>query len=204
MKTVVTASEFVNIIRRTIKGATILTVDLDSPMDEKGKAPKFNLTGNPFTGQGVFKRETLNGTAGYIYINAVNRIAAKEGKDERQAKPHPWGDMDEKHLFRIHRETGRPYLSMMFRPNNTVTVHGYFRPDGTQISLEAIKPFLKAHKKSSTQSDLEGEAVVRDLDMKNIRAVRWNGGDYEIIPDAPAIESETVNAETVPAETVNA
>src|ERR1035437_6078804 len=107
MKVIVTRTDAIKLIRDTVKGTTIISVDLDSDMDGKGK---MRLTGNPFAGKGIVKRETLTGIIGYDYGAAVNRIAAKEGAEDRQAKQHPWGDMDDQRLFRIHRGTGKAYL----------------------------------------------------------------------------------------------
>lgn len=173
MKTV-TVSEMIKIIREKTVGTSSITVDLDSPMDGKGK---MRTTGNPFAGKGIVKRESLNGMIGYIYTNAVNRIAGKEGKEEREAKPHPWGDMDEKHLFRIHRGNGKHYLSMMVK---NVNVKGFFAPDSTMINEDEIRRFIPEKKKSSTQDDLNGEVIARDYGMENIRAIRAFGEEYLI------------------------
>jgi hypothetical protein len=162
-------------LTQNVKGAEMVTVELDSDMDGKGKMRK---TGNPFWGLGIVKRETLNGVIGYIYANSVNRLASKEGKDEREAKRHPWGDMDDKHLFRVHRKTDKPYLSMKVE---NVTVHGFFAPDGTQIDESAIRSFIPKKSKSSTQSDLEGEVIPRDYNMDNVRAIRMRGIEIETV-----------------------
>jgi hypothetical protein len=165
----VTTEEAMQILKEKVKGTSAITVELDSPMDGKGKMLK---TDNPFIGKGIVKRETLNGIIGYIYANSVNRVAAKEGKEERDAKPHPWGDMDDKHLFRIHRKTQKPYLSMKVE---NVHVFGFFTPDEIQIPDEEIRPFIPEKSKSSTQKDLEGEVVARDYDMSNIKVIRAFG-----------------------------
>jgi hypothetical protein len=165
----------VKLLQSNVKGAEMVTVDLDSDMDGKGKMRK---TGNPFHGLGIVKRETLNGVIGYIYANSVNRIANKEGKDEREAKQHPWGDMDEKHLFRIHRTTGKHYLSMKVE---NVTVHGFFDPNGNEIPSDEIRKFIPVKKKSSTQVDLDGEVIARDYSMANVKAIRMRGIEIEII-----------------------
>jgi hypothetical protein len=170
-----TIEQATDLLTQNVKGAEMVTVDLDSDMDGKGKMRK---TGNPFVGMGIVKRETLNGVIGYIYSNSVNRVAAKEGKDEREAKPHPWGDMDEKHLFRRHRATGKPYLSMKVE---NVTVHGFFAPNGDEIPSDEIRKFIPEKKKSSTQSDLDGEVIPRDYSMKNIRAIRMRKIEIEIV-----------------------
>ena len=193
MKVMVGRNEFVNIVRRTVKGTTAATVDLDAPQDKV-----MRKTGNPFVGLGIVKRETLNGIIGYIYANSVNRIADKEGKEERQAKPHPWGDMDEKHLFRINRKSGKPYLSMKVQ---AVTVHGFFMPDGTEVNADEIRSFIPEKVKSSTQSDLDGEVIARDYDLENIKEVRFAGGEYMLTADEVKPVTVPVEAE---ADTVTA
>jgi hypothetical protein len=171
---VVTKAEMIETVRANVKGTSMVTVDLDSPMDGKGK---MRTTGNPFAGMGIVKRETLNGTIGYIYANAVNRIADKEGKEDREAKQHPWGDMDEKHLFRIHRKTGAHYLSMQVKG---VKVHGFFAPDGSEVPADQIRPFIPEKVKSSTQADLDGEVIARDYGMDNVTVIRAFGEEYAI------------------------
>ena len=188
----VSVTQMVAEVRNNVKGTSHITVNLDSPQDKV-----MRKTGNPFIGMGIVKRETLNGTIGYIYENAVNNIALKEDKEIRQAKPHPWGDMDEKHLFRINRKTGKPYLSMLVK---NVTVHGYFDGNGNQIDKNLLAPFMPEKHKSSTQADLDGEAVVRDYDMQNITSIRAFSEDYIITTTltapqtAPQTETVTENA----------
>lgn len=186
--TMLTISEFIAMLRRNVNGTEIVTVDLDSDMDGTGKMRK---TGNPFAGKGIVHRMSLNGVVGYIYARSVNRLADKEGKDEREVKQHPWGDMDEKHLFRINRKTGQPYLSMQIK--NT-TDHGFFDPMGKAIPEDEIRPFIPTKAKSSTQADLEGEVVVRDYNMLNVRAIRMRGTEYAIIPDPISVPQETTTA----------
>lgn len=189
MKKYVSVAEVVNLIKENVKGTEAITVDLDSPMDGKGK---MRTTGNPYAGLGIVKRETLNGMIGYIYANAINRIAAKEDKEHREAKQHPWGDMDEKHLFRLHRKTGKPYLSMMVR---SVTVHGFFAPDGTQISEDQIRQFIPEKVKSSTQADLDGEVIARDYGMDNITCIRAFKDEYQITEHLTEQEKSRVEQE---------
>lgn len=189
MKVAVTKQEFVNIVRRSVKGTTIVSVDLDSPMDAKGKMGK---TGNPFFGKGMVKRETLTGMIGYDYGAAVNRLADKEGKEEREAKRHPWGDMDEHRFFRINRKTGKPYLTMKVQ---SAVVHGFFLPDGEQLNAEDVYAFIPEKNKSSTQADLTAEVIARDYDLSNIKCVRMAGGEYEIVADA-VIEQEQEKEKT--------
>lgn len=186
----VTKDEMIATARSRVVGTSMVTVELDSPMDGK-----MNKGGNPFYGQGIVKRETLNGTIGYIYANAVNRIAAKEGKEERQAKRHPWGDMDKKHLFRVHRKNGNCYLSMQVK---NITVHGFFAPDGTEIDSDSIQAFVPVKAKSSTQQDLDGEVIAKDYSMDNIKVIRAFGDTFYIIENLT--EQERIDAETTAAQ----
>lgn len=184
----VTTSEAVNFIRENVKGTSAVTVELDSDMDGKSK---MRTTGNPFAGMGIVKRETLNGMIGYIYANSINRIAEKEGSYERDAKRHPWGDMDEKHLFRIHRDTGKHYLSMKVE---NVTVHGFFAPDGTQIPNDEIRPFIPEKTKSSSQADLEQEVVASDFNLDNIKVIRAFGEVLCLTENLSEQEKKTLEA----------
>lgn len=166
--------DFVPHLRETVNGTTAVTVLLETNLDAKGK---MRTTNNPFAGMGITKRETLNGIIGYSYANSVNRLASKEGKEEREVKPHPWGDMDAQRLFRIHRKTGEPYLSMKVQKQ---TVIGYFAPDGTEFPANVIEPFIPVPNKSSTQEDLDGEVIAKDFSLHNIREIKAFGTVYKL------------------------
>lgn len=186
----------ISLFRENIKGTSIVSVDLDSDMDGKGKMRK---TGNPYVGKGVVNRMTLTGVVGYIYANSVNRIAAREGKEYREAKPHTWGDMDENHLFRIHRKTGEAYLSMKVE---TTTVHGYFLPDGTKVENSLIEPFVPQDTpKSSTQADLTGEVIARDFALRNIQAIRGLGMNIKVVHSLPT-PTQSIPAPVLPSITI--
>jgi len=197
MKVQISRANAVAILSDNVKGAEMVTVDLDSDMDGKGKMRK---TGNPFWGLGIVKRETLNGVIAYDYGKSVNRLAAKEDKDEREAKRHPWGDMDAKQLFRVHRTTDKAYLSMKVE---NVTVHGFFRPDGTEVPADEIRPFIPQKQRSSTQSDLEGEVIPRDYNLDNITAIRMRKAEFVISEHSDTVESVKTPVE-VEAEPVTA
>jgi len=197
MKVQISRANAVAILSDNVHGAEMVTVDLDSDMDGKGKMRK---TGNPFVNQGIVKRETLNGVIAYDYGKSVNRLAAKEDKDEREAKRHPWGDMDAKQLFRVHRTTGKAYLSMKVE---NVTVHGFFRPDGTEVPADEIRPFIPQKQRSSTQSDLEGEVIPRDYNLDNITAIRMRKAEFVISEHSDTVESVKTPVE-VEAEPVTA
>lgn len=168
--TVITTAEAKNIIDRNVKGTTIITIDVDSPMDGKGKMLK---TGNPFCGLGIIKKVTLNGMIGFDYENSVNRQAAREEKESREAKSRAWGTLTANRLFVEHK--GAYYLQMKVENASTPV---YMYPDGTVIDTNMIKPFLPVKKASSTQADLDKEVIVRDIKMENIAAMRFHSGNY--------------------------
>lgn len=178
-------NQIVKKFRNETKGTTAVTIHLDSPQDKT-----MRKTGNPYHGKGIVKRTIMNGIVGYIYENAINRIAVKEGKEEREAKPHPWGDMDSQHLFRINRKTGEHHLSMMVR---SASVVGFFFPDGKKLTEEQeaeLKTFLPEKKESSTQEDLDQKVTARDSKMENITMITYRGQDIYVTL-GPDIEPET-------------
>jgi hypothetical protein len=179
--------QMVDLIRNNVKGTSAVTVDLDSSMDKKGAMRK---GGNQFYGEGIVKRVKLNGMIGYNYGNAINKVANNEGKDEREAKRHPWGDMDDKRLFRVHRNNGNKYLSMKVQ---NAQVIGFFRPDGTPLTdaeVEQIKTFIPVKKKSSSQADLEGEVIARDFSIDNMTGILFKGTYLTLIDGNIAQEKD--------------
>lgn len=160
-------SEFVKFVTESVSGVTFVTAEMEIPMDKT-----MRKTDNPYVGKGLVKKEKMNGAIGFDYTHSVNLLAEKEGKEVRDAKRHPWGDMDEHNLFRVHRGNGKHYLTVKVQ---SVNVEGYFLPDGTEISKEEIVEFLPEKKKSSTQEDLDGEVIVRDISLDNIKSVKMKG-----------------------------
>lgn len=187
--TVITKSEAVNIISRNVKGTTTITIDMDSPMDGKGKMRK---TGNPFVGKGIIKRVTMNGMIGFDYENSVNRQATREDKEHRGAKPRTWGTLTPDRLFVEHK--GQYYLQMKVQKASTPV---YMYPDGTILETSEIKPFIPIKKKSSTQSDIDKEVIVRDVKMENITGMRFNNGKYILDNEStPLIEQVKTSGTT--------
>jgi hypothetical protein len=186
----ITRQQMISIISNNVKGTSAVTVDLDSPLDAKGKMRK---GGNDFYGEGIVKRIKLNGMIGYNYGNAVNRLASKEDKDEREAKRHPWGDMDDKRLFRTHRNNGNKYLSMKVQTAKTI---GFFRPDGSELTeaeVEQIKTFIPTKRKSSTQADLDGEVIARDFAVTNMTGILFKGTYLSLVEGQ--VEQETTETD---------
>lgn len=172
-----THSELIAKFTAEIHGTTALTVFMDSPQTPLKSCP---LTVN----RTVVKRLSLNGIVGYIYANAVNRLASKEGKEERETKAHPWGDLDAKRIFRTSRSKGEKYLSIKVTSND---VEGYFFADGEREKLnddqlEMLLAYLpKKSSKSSTQADLDGEVIARDMKLDNIEKIHYRGEVLELI-----------------------
>ena len=170
------------LITQNVNSAEMATVDLvcdlDKKMNKGGRA-----CSNTCFGKGMTYRTTINGVAKYDYTRAVNRVAAKEGKAEREAKAHPWGDRDDKGIFRVHRATGMPYLILKVENQR---FDGYFNADGSPATAEQLAVIEQYKKpssgKSSTQSDLEGEVIEKCFAMSSIKAIRMRGIEIEVVP----------------------
>ena len=183
----ITSAEAINIINRNVKGTSTISIDLDSPMDGKGKMHK---TGNPFFGLGVIKRVTLSGMIGFDYENSINRQAGREGKEEREAKSRAWGTLTENRLFVEHK--GAYYLQMKVQSSSSPV---FLMPDGTEVESSAIRPFIPEKSKSSSQADLDKEIIVRDVKMENITGMRFKYGDFTIVSETnPIIEQRKEEA----------
>ena len=176
----ITAKQFVAMIQEQVKGTSMVTVDQIT-------VPDMRKTGNPYLT--VKKHATVNGVIGFDYDKGINRLADKEGKEDREAKPRRWGQLTPDRLFVTNK--GNFYLQMKCESAKNVR---YVMPNGTEIPVEQIKPFLTEKSKSSSQADLEGEVVVRDVNVNNIVAIRFKGNEYRLI-HTPIIEAETTDAE---------
>ena len=171
-KTIVNVSEAVNIISRTVKGTMAVSIDAAT-------APKMNKTGNPYFGR-ITKFCRMDGLIGFDYENSVNNQAAREGKEERDAKGRAWGTLTADRLFVTHK--GEYYLQMKVQSTDTPV---YKDETGAIVDKATLAPFMPERgEKSSTQSDLEKEIIIRDVKMSNVKGMRFNGGEYEIIPVA--------------------
>jgi len=192
MKTVVTVSEVVNIISRTVKGTMAVSVDAVT-------VPDMRKTGNPYYGN-IEKLCTMNGLIGFDYENSVNNQAAREGLEAREAKPRKWGILTADRLFVLHK--GKTYLQMKVQ---SASVPIYRDNNGTIVGKDTLRPWLQEKSSvSSTQADLEKEVVVRDVTMQNLIGLRFNHAEYEIIPDGAEVAQETTATATAQAATVNA
>jgi hypothetical protein len=154
-----------NTIREAItnKGATFFSATTVTDA-------RLKKTGNPF-GK-VLKHSRVNGIIGFDYEAGVNRLAAKEGKEAREAKPRAWGEISEDKIFVEHK--GATYLRT--RIERTLEEPRYFREDnGEELTKEQVAPFLPAKRKSSTQADLEGEIVECDYKLESLTQLKLGG-----------------------------
>ena len=190
MSKIITQNQAVAMIRDNVKGTTFVSIDTSTDPD----MPKTN---NPFWDKAnktwnIRKLNTVTGAIGADYERAVNRIANKENKDDREAKPRAWGTLTADRLFVEHK--GGFYLQVKVENGGKPT---YVHADtGEAIDKETIKPFLKEKVKSSTQADLDGEVIIRDFKMASIKSMRFMGESYTIVGVGAPIEYE-VKSETL-------
>ena len=178
--TTISRSQAVQLIGENVKGATFITIDAETD-------PRMTKTGNPYKDAGIIKACTMNGSIGFDYPKSVNRLADKEGKDARQSKPRKWGVLTPDRLFVTHK--GEFYLQMKVEHASTPV---YRDKLGNVVEKAELEAFLPKRKKSSTQADLDGEVVVRDVKMSNIRRMRFMGNEYEVVAHEVLEASEIV------------
>jgi len=150
-------------IQELVKGTTIVSAQIETE-------PKMNKRGNPFHGY-VLKSQKLNGVVGYDYESSVNRLASKEGKEERKAKSRTWGVLSKDRVFVHHK--GEDYLRMKVEKSSGVVYLD--KRNGEEIDVEVLRPYFPSRKKSSTQSDLVGEVIERDVKMTNVKSLKIRG-----------------------------
>jgi hypothetical protein len=149
-------------VRATVKGTTPVSI-------ESVTVPKMRKTGNPFNGKEVLKHATMFGLMGFDYENSVNSLARKEGKEEREAKPRAWGKLTSDRLFVEHK--GQHYLRMKVQGTKNIR----YTVDGVETPKSELEAWLPKPRKSSTQADLVGEVVERDIKLENVKAMRFKG-----------------------------
>jgi len=161
--------ELVNLLRG-IKGTTFVTASVVTDVATIG-------------GVEIKCEQSLNSTIGFSYANSVERMTQKEGKDVSvDVKPRAWGVLSENKVLVEHKGNYYLQLKVERRLNNKDTSSKYFTPDGKELDYETeVKPFKKESKKSSTQSHLDGEVVVRTVKMENIKKIKMLGTEYEVI-----------------------
>jgi hypothetical protein len=190
-----TIAEMVGMIRSTVKGNAMLSIECETE-------PNMRKTDNPFHGN-VVKRQKLNGMIGFDYEGGVNRLAAKEGKEAREAQPRKWGFLTADRLFVCKFNDGNP-THIRMRVMQSIDPRYFSTVDGTEVAKVDLLPFMPVKKKSSTQADLEGEVIERDITLENVKVLHFNGETYRITPEtmptiAPESETPAMPAPAVPA-----
>ena len=161
-----TMPELVNYLVENVKGNMACTFTAET-------TPAMNKTGNPYFGK-IRKQSRVNAMIGFDYEKAVNRLAAKEGQESRQAKPRQWGRLILNRLFVEHK--GQLYLRARVLSTATPT----YLLEGKAIPSDQIKPFLSKPSKSSTQADLQGEVIERDYKIHEITSFTFAGTTYAV------------------------
>lgn len=182
------------LVSELAKGATFISIKTVT-------VPDMRKTGNPFVGN-VKKHSVVNGILGFDYEDGVNRIAAKEGKEQRESKPRAWGVISPCKRFVFHK--GKVYLRL--RCQAVMETPLYFDNDGLIVGerLDQLKSFFPVKVKSSTQADLQGEVIERDYGMETIIAFTFNKANYIVDHSTPATAPEMiVPVETTPAKVFN-
>jgi hypothetical protein len=137
--------------------------------------PTMRKTNNPFVGK-VVKVQTLNGVIGYDYQNSINNLAKKEGVEANQAQPRKWGTLSKDRIFVHHTNKQgeeKTYLRMKVEKSNNIK---YINIEtNEEVDVEELRPFFPTKKKSSTQSNLQGEVIERDVDLANVKELKIKG-----------------------------
>ena len=166
----ITQDQLIEHLVTETSGTTFVTIDIST-------VPSMRKTDNPFFGK-IRKLQTMNGVIGYSYTDAVNRIAEKEGKDIRPSQPRTWGEASSDNIFVNHKD--KMYLKIKVESVKNIR---YIQTDtNEEIPREQLEKFLPGKsEKSVTQSDLNGEVIERTIAVENIKVIRFNKNEYEVI-----------------------
>jgi hypothetical protein len=162
----ISTKEMIAMIEGDVSGTTIVSVDTITD-------PRMKKTNNPHLG--TLKHQTLNGMVGFDYPNSNNNQLEREGK-ERDFKPQPrkWGVLRSNRLFVDHKD--KTYLQLQITSSSSRR----FMKDGVEVNEEVIKPFLPKSYAPKTQDKLDKKIIVRDVEVSNIKSIRFKGTTYLI------------------------
>lgn len=166
----ITQDQLIEHLTTETSGTSFITIDIAT-------TPQMRKTDNPFFGK-IKKHQTLNGVIGYSYQNAVNRIAEKEDKAPRDIQPRKWGETSSDNIFVSHNN--KIYLKIKVESSANIK---YIQTDTNQeIPKEQLEKFLPSSgSKSITQIDLTREVIERTIALENIKSIRFNKQEYEVI-----------------------
>lgn len=166
MSVKIKTSDLVNLLKSR-KSAFFVTIEAETE-------PSMRKTGNPFLG--TKKKSVVNGLANFIYENSVNRQRKREGLEpDFEAEPRRWGTRLRGTPLVEHN--GRYYLELKVEKTQNPTY--WF--DGKEIKKEELEAFMSEH--SEGNQGVEKPVVLRDYKLENIRKVRMDGQEYEIVDE---------------------
>jgi hypothetical protein len=151
--------------------------------------PRMRKTGNPYYGD-ITKSCTVSGLIGFIYGNSVNNQLGREDKTmDFSPEPRKWGRRD----GCLVRHKGKVYLEIKAQSSSTPV----YRHGGEPIAYALVEPFIYKSGKPHTQAALDGEVVVRDVNICNIRAIRMlvKGNEYVVAEEIIDAEREVAQEE---------
>jgi len=169
----ITVEAFIRMVAEMVKGVSFVTF-------ESMTIPKLRK-GNPWGGQ-VTKVSHVNATIGYSYENAVNRQRVREDAPaDFEAAPRAWGQwmmIDGKPSPYFVEHKGNHYFRV--KVERVLTSPVYRDANGQVIPNEAVSPWLYASSHSARQ-DVDKEIIHREYGMDNIRNIRINKEEYELV-----------------------
>lgn len=162
----ITQSELIKYLN-AYRAAKIISLDIET-------VPAMRKTDNPYK-ENCTKSSSITGIVHFDYENSVNRQLQREGKDflTFNAQPRKWGTLDGAWV----EHKGKYYLQI--KVENSSTPVYYFNNE--EIPVEKLEPFLQESHKSHTQCAIDKEIVVRDIKIENIKKIRMDKEEYEVV-----------------------
>jgi hypothetical protein len=149
--------------------------------------PKMRKTGNPYYGR-VTKLATANVFVNFIYGNAVNRQRLREGgAGDFRPEPRAWGERIEGTGLVRHVKAGegitRYYLEVRYLDSGAKV--SYILDLGSRserpIELAEFAEFVPDRASSAEHQGVRKEIVMRDVEVRNIVSLRFNGDDITVL-----------------------
>ena len=133
--------------------------------------PRWRYKNHP---EGIKKHETMSGLIGFRYANSVNNQLGREDKPlDFQPQARKWGTLEGNLVY--HKE--KVYLQFKVQSCSTPV----YMDGDTVVPKSQIEDALRASRKPHTQSNLDKEVVVRDVNLDNIKCIRMLGEEYNVV-----------------------
>jgi len=142
------------------------------------------IPGNPF-GTDIRKVSRVHGMVLTNYDNIVNNQRKREGKPaDFVPAPRPWGTRITDTCFIVHTPKPKRKGDVTF-PKMYVEIyvtnamgHEYQREDGTPISEDEVKPWLRPE--SEGRQGLEEKRIIRTYEIKNVIGFKFGKTVYAV------------------------